>query len=658
MDADANANVTEDDPAWIDLREGTFYWDMTQPCAMECARLWDAMTETVAAAFPSTAWGDYLDEHGTTFSLTRTPAAPATGSLLFIANVATLIAAGTQASTQSSSTGDTVTFATTASGTTTAPLAIPANVVAVPAQSGGYLTTGTRYYHVTAVNQYGETTGSADQAAATSSNVGVNTLTWAAVAGDYSNLIANPGFEYDTTGAAPAAWSAAAAAWLAAGATITADATTPQTGARSLKVVTTAVTGEGAQIPLGGTFQAGVPYTLSVYLRGNAGGEIVQIALGPSAGDNRTLNCTLTTAWQLFSVTWTPTANESGNVYAALRTTAATVMTFFADSLIVSQSGAAVPYVNGDSPGMAWAGTKGNSVSNPTGGAISYNVYTTQTANSMGALLASVTTTNLTDNGTVTPNASLQEPQVNTSSGVLLAAQAITAGTVGNVGAGAVTSLDTVIPTVLLVTNPSPMTGGSEEESDDDFRDRILGEYVGTSGGGNAVDYKRWAASQGVERTTVVPVWNGAGTVLVIAMNNDGSPVGSQTVTNLQTFLDPFAGQGAGQAPIGATVTVVTSTIRTITITAGVKGETGYTLDGASGTIATRAAIMSALTAYLTSLQPGDTLVYTHALATFFVTGVHQVVNLQINGGSSDITLGTGLTPQIASLGAVTLTDA
>ena len=128
MDADANMGLTTDDPALIDTREGTFYWDMTQPPAMECARLWDAMTETVAAAFPSTAWGDYLDEHGATFGLTRSPAIASTGQLTFIASEATLIGAGTQASSVASTTGDTNTYETTEGGTTNDPLPIPSGV--------------------------------------------------------------------------------------------------------------------------------------------------------------------------------------------------------------------------------------------------------------------------------------------------------------------------------------------------------------------------------------------------------------------------------------------------------------------------------------------------------------------------------------------------
>ena len=473
MDQDANSAVTTDDPDWVDTREGSFYWDMTQPPAMEIARLWDAMTETVAAAFPSTAWGDYLDEHGQTFGLTRNPAVASTGQLTFIAGAPTVIAVGTQASAIAPLTGDVQSYQTTESGTTTTPLPWPTNVTVTPSATGGHLSAGTRYYHVTALNDFGETLGSPDTSGITTGSTGENTITWVAVAG-----------------------------------------------------------------------------------------------------------------------------------------------------------------------------------------ADSYNVYVTQAANSQGQLLGNVTGPSYTDDGTVTPAADTIEPTTATTSGVTLAAQALVAGSAGDVAQNAVTSLDTVLPTVISVFNPIPMTGGQEPESDADFRDRILGEYQGTSGGGNVVDYRRWAASQGVGRATVIPVWDGAGTVLVVAMNADGTPVASSAVTNLQQFLDPNPGLGQGQAPVGATVTVVTSTILAVDIVADVDGEDGYTLDGTGNTIATRQAITSALVTYLQSLEPGDVIVYEHVQACFFVTGVHQVLNLQVNGGTTDIVLAAGASPQVAQLDTVTLTDA
>jgi uncharacterized phage protein gp47/JayE len=437
---------------------------------MECARLWDAMTETAAAAFPSTAWGDYLDEHGATFGLTRIPAERAVGTLTFVAREPTLIATGVLASSVASQTGDVITYRTTESGTTSDILIPPANVAVVADQTGGSLSAGTRYYHVTALNEFGETTGSLEHSGITTSDTGRNTISW-----------------------------------------------------------------------------------------------------------------------------------------------------------------------------------------DPVDGASSYQVYVTLTEATLGYLIGSTVATSFIDDGTILPT--VQEPKINLTSGVTLAAQAVQPGTAGNVAAGAVASLDTVMPTIYTVRNDERFQGGAEQESDDDFRIRILGEYIGSAGGGNIADYRRWVVRQGVERVAVVPVWNGPGTVLVIIMQRDGSPVLQAIVDRIQAFLDPYPGQGAGQAPIGATVTVTTSVLVDIDVTANVIPQPNYSLDGVSNTIATRASILTAITVYLRSLDPGDTVVYEHVMACFFVPGVFNVTGLTINGLTSDIVLASGATPEVARIGTVTLTE-
>jgi len=471
LDADANAGLTDDEPAWIDTREGTFYWDVTQPPALEMARLWDAMTETAAAAFPSTAWGDYLDEHGQTFNLTRDPAVAAQGTLVFVATDVVLIAAGTQASSVASQTAVVITFQTLESGTTCDLLLTPSNVAVTGTPTGGTLPAATRYYHVTALNEFGETLGSADKAVTTASNTGRNAITW-----------------------------------------------------------------------------------------------------------------------------------------------------------------------------------------DPVEGATSYQVYVTQTEASLGQLVGSTVATTFIDDGTINP--SNQEPSLNTTSGINLAAGAVATGTAGNVSPGAVTSLDTVITQVYSVNNPAAFQGGQEEESDDDFRVRILGEYVGTSGGGNQADYRRWVAGQGIERVTVVPVWDGPGTVLVVLMQQDGSPVLSSEVDTIQAYLDPTPGEGEGQAPIGATVTVTTSTLLPIDITCEVIPQAGYSLDGAGSTIATRTAILTSIANYLATLGPGDKVVFEHIQACFFVPGVLDISATVVNGiTSGEIPLESGTQNQVARVGTVNFTE-
>lgn len=465
MDADVNAGVLPGDQAYIDTREGSFYWDMTQVAALEIARIWDALaTETVAAAFPSVAWGPYLDEHSATFALTRNPAISAGGFAQFNGSPGLLIASGTLiAAPPSDPSQDAITFQVISSGTTSARILAPTGVAAAPATTGGSLPPATYIYHVTSYNAYGESLGSAD-----------------------------------------------------------------------VPAIVTTVTGE-------------------------------------------------------VSVTWSAVT-----------------------------------------------------------GAIGYRVYRTLIVGGVGGLIADLNITSFLDRGIVAP--STPEPSQNSTSGVVVPITAVVPGSAGNLAAGAISNMETLLPLVTAITNPAATTGGADVEGDEALRLRLLAQYTG-QGAGNVNDYVRWAlTATGVERAICIPIWAGAGTVLVVPMQSDGSPVASIVVTALQQQLDPTPGLGHGQAPIGATVTVATSVVLTVNISATIVFGTGFSLDGGGGTIATRAEIVAAINAYLMPLNPGDTIGFQKLQgAILTVEGVAIVNALLINGAGVDIVL-TITPPQVPHL--------
>lgn len=180
--------------------------------------------------------------------------------------------------------------------------------------------------------------------------------------GPWTNEVPNPSFEYDTLGGAPAAWYSSGT-FLGAGATLTVVSTQAQNGSQSCQVVTTATANRGLGIalslPSSGQFLAGVAYTFQIWLKGNAGGEAVALLVG-TATDNHSQNVTLTAGWAQYSVVWTPTANET-SANAAVRGTAASIVTFFADTAMVTTG--ATQYVDGDQLGGQWNGVPGNSTS-------------------------------------------------------------------------------------------------------------------------------------------------------------------------------------------------------------------------------------------------------------------------------------------------------
>jgi uncharacterized phage protein gp47/JayE len=286
-------------------------------------------------------------------------------------------------------------------------------------------------------------------------------------------------------------------------------------------------------------------------------------------------------------------------------------------------------------------------------GATGYRVYRAQNGGE-SRLIASPLTSTYADNGGQVPGV-LGPPELNTSAAVSLVVEAVVAGPEGNVAADAIISLETPNDGVAAVRNPEPAVGGDDEESDDALRTRILVQYLG-QGGGTITDYQRWALEHpGVGRVNVFPVAFGPGTVQVVLMTESGDPVTADTVTEVQEDLDPDPGKGLGRAPIGATVTVQTPTVRAIDIVAEMVFAPGYSLDGEGGTFATRELIEDSLREYLNSVNVGDDVIYNHVLGQFFrVPGVLNVVNVTVEGAATNVSIPSD-PPQVAQPGSFTL---
>lgn len=185
LDADVNAGLAADDPDRIDTREGTFYYDITQSFVLELARLWDALgTEVPAAAFPTHAWGEYLDDHAETFGITRKAAVQATGTLTISGLAGAIVSVGTVFATNpATADADPIEFETTLTPVTlSAALATPTAPTGTASASGSF-TAGTYYYFVSATSSFGETLPSvASSSVAVTSGQKVS-LTWSAVSG-------------------------------------------------------------------------------------------------------------------------------------------------------------------------------------------------------------------------------------------------------------------------------------------------------------------------------------------------------------------------------------------------------------------------------------------------------------------------------------------
>lgn len=172
----------------------------------------------------------------------------------------------------------------------------------------------------------------------------------------YLNESTNPGIEVNTTG-----YGTSSSFRTNTGATLTRVTSEHHSGVAALRIVTTATAIQGADY-ITVSVVAGVPKTISVWAKGNAGGEAVTLLVGDGTVGNASAGLTLTTSWQRMSVTLAPIA--TGTTGVAITQNTATVKTFFVDDWVIVNGTTAPQTLDGDlGTGYVWLGTTGSSAS-------------------------------------------------------------------------------------------------------------------------------------------------------------------------------------------------------------------------------------------------------------------------------------------------------
>lgn len=250
---------------------------------------------------------------------------------------------------------------------------------------------------------------------------------------------------------------------------------------------------------------------------------------------------------------------------------------------------------------------------------------------------------------------------------ITLPVQATIAGSQGNVAAGGITNLNSSVPGVTAVSNTDPTFGGSDLESDEALKKRLLTVFAGNPTA-NVYWYEKvvheWLqANDGLRcplggRVTVIPLWEGAGTVLIVVADDAGDELEAGTVTQLEEYLDPGEGLHHGIGAVGAEITVETATTVEVTVAATVTFEAAYNLDGLHSFIGLSEAIDDAVRTYIDSLGSGENVVLNKVIAAIVdVVGVADVASVKINGKAESLVV-TETPPHLARLHETKWTDA
>lgn len=172
------------------------------------------------------------------------------------------------------------------------------------------------------------------------------------------------------------------------------------------------------------------------------------------------------------------------------------------------------------------------------------------------------------------------------------------AGLSGNTDAGAAMSLISPISGVKnnATVAAGGLTNGSDAESDEELRDRVLQRIQNPPMGGSDSDYIRWALEvPGVTRAWTFPLWMGLGTVgLTFVRDNDDEFIpDAAEITAVQDYID------TSRRPVTAEVVVFAPAPKAVDITMTVNPSTE----------AVKEAVTDELAAFfLRESEPGATL--------------------------------------------------
>ena len=223
-----------------------------------------------------------------------------------------------------------------------------------------------------------------------------------------------------------------------------------------------------------------------------------------------------------------------------------------------------------------------------------------------------------------------------------ISATAEKAGAQYNIAAGKITYLFTNIEGISSITNNAAAVGGSDDESDEALRNRILMRLQMPATSGNAYHYRLWAMEvDGVGAAKVLPLWNGAGTVKVVLASPDMGAVSADIITAVQSHIEACR-------PIGADVTVVSATAKNINVSVTVEISADTTLD------AVKKEFEAAVSEYLQGIAFELSSVSYNKIGYLLlaIPGVNDYSGLKVNNGTSAVTLQTN---EVPTLGTVTL---
>ena len=215
------------------------------------------------------------------------------------------------------------------------------------------------------------------------------------------------------------------------------------------------------------------------------------------------------------------------------------------------------------------------------------------------------------------------------------AAEAMESGAAGNVSPGTVVLMAVPPAGIQRCTNPEAFAGGTDRESDEALRQRILDSYWRLPNGANAAYYEQSALGYpGVAAATAVGRARGIGTVDVYVATAAGVPE--------EDLLEEIEADLQKKREIAVDLQVLAPEEETVDVTVAVQPAQGYDFQAA------KAAADAALRGYFTGALLGKPV--TLAALGNLLYGLESVENYHFTAPAADVAAEVGSLPVLGTL--------
>lgn len=230
------------------------------------------------------------------------------------------------------------------------------------------------------------------------------------------------------------------------------------------------------------------------------------------------------------------------------------------------------------------------------------------------------------------------------SGSVTVPAIAEDGGYVGNVSADTITVTLGDLSGTVEVINAKSFGGGADIESDESLLERYFDRTQKPITSGNIYHYEQWAKEvPGVGDVKVYPIWNGAGTVKVVLLDEQKKSPDQSIIEAATEHIEEFR-------PIGADVTVVGADEIYVDISAKLVLSEGVSI------VDVKSDIEKGVSEYLSGLAFVDPVVrYTQIASVLLsIPSILDYENLIVNGGTSNFEVADA---EVALLGEVNVIE-